>query len=150
MCSSDLDQIPKIAAAASAAEGAQAAGSIAEQAREGGRDWGQYVVPAVSAGLGTAAIGMVSGKVAKKFGIGDVETEIAARTAGVKGVGIGKDPFAQSLFKEMAKEGLLEELPQSVQEQVFTNLATGRPWDEGVGKAAAQGDRKSTRLNSSH
>lgn len=133
------DQVPKIAAAASAAEGVQTAGSIAEQAREAGRDWGQYVAPAVAAGLGTAAIGMVSGKVARKFGIGDIETEIAARTAGIKGVGIGKDPFAKSLFKEMAKEGLLEELPQSVQEQIFTNLALGNPWDKGVGKAAAQG-----------
>jgi adenylosuccinate synthase len=30
-------------------------------------------------------------------------------------------------------------MPQSAQEQIFGNLAKGRPWDEGVDKAAAQG-----------
>lgn len=133
------DQIPQIAAAAAASEGVQTAGSIAEQARERGQDWDQYVAPAVAAGLGTAAIGMVSGKVGRKLGIGDIETDIAARMAGVKGgVGVSKDPFAKAIFKEMAKEGLLEELPQGVQEQLFTNLATGQPWDKDLGKAGAQ------------
>jgi hypothetical protein len=99
------------------------------------------VAPALAAGLGTAAIGAVSGKVGRALGIDDVETAIAAKVAGVKGANnnVVKDPYVKALFKTMAKEGVLEELPQSAQEQVWTNLATGRPWDEGVGKAAAQG-----------
>lgn len=135
------DSIPKVALAASAAEGAITSSSIAEQASREGRSWGQYVAPALAAGFGTAAIGAVSGKVGRALGIDDVETAIAAQVAGVKGASnnIVKDPYVKSLFKTMTKEGLLEELPQSAQEQIFTNLATGRPWDEGVGKAAAQG-----------
>lgn len=135
------DSVPKVALAANAAEGAITAGSIAEQASREGKEWGQYVAPALAAGLGTAAIGAVSGKVGRALGIDDVETSIAAKVAGVKGANnnVVKDPYVKALFKTMAKEGILEELPQSAQEQVWTNLATGRPWDEGVGKAAAQG-----------
>ena len=129
----------KIASVAGAAEGAQTAGSIAEQGRQGGRDWDEYVVPALAAGLGTAAIGMVSGKIASKLGIGDLETDIAARSAGVKGAGIGGGNIATRTGKEMLKEGILEEMPQSYQEQAFQNLAMGKPWEEGTGSAAAQG-----------
>ena len=66
----------QVAGAASAAEGAQTAGTIADQARAAGKDWDEYVLPALAAGLGTAAIGVASGKVATKLGIGDIETEI--------------------------------------------------------------------------
>ena len=133
------EQTFKIASVAGGTEGALSAGSIAEAGRQSGKDWNEYVLPALAAGFGTAAIGAVSGKVAQKFGIGDIETDIAARSAGVKGVGVGEGPFLTKFFKEITKEGFLEEMPQSAQEQIFTNLATGRPWDEGVDKAAAQG-----------
>lgn len=46
------DQTFKIAAAASGAEGAQTAGSIAESGRQAGKDWSDYVAPALAAGLG--------------------------------------------------------------------------------------------------
>ena len=133
------EQTYKIAAASSSAEGAQSSGQIAEQARENGADWNIYVAPALAAGFGTAAIGMISGKAAQKFGIGDVQTQIAARTAGIKGVGEGEGAFLNRLLKEGVKEGVFEEMPQSYQEQIFTNLATGKPWDEGIDAAAAQG-----------
>ena len=132
-------QTLSIAAVASGAEGLQSTGSIAEAGRQAGKEWSDYVLPALSAGFGTAAIGIVSGKAAQKLGIGDIETDIAARSAGIKGVGTGEGPFVKKFFKEIAKEGFLEEMPQSAQEQIFQNLATGRPWDEGVDKAAAQG-----------
>ena len=132
------DQTYRIAAVTGGAEGAQTAGSIAEKGRQKDRDWDQYVIPAVLAGFGTAAVSAVSGKVAQKLGIGDVETNIAARSAGIKDIGTGEGAYITRLFKEMGKEGLLEELPQGTQEQIFTNLATGRPWDENIGKAAAQ------------
>jgi len=45
----------------------------------------------------------------------------------------------KEIAKGTFKEGVLEEMPQSAQEQVFTNLALGKPWDEGVAEAAAQG-----------
>jgi hypothetical protein len=125
--------------AAHAAEGTLSAGSIAEQARAQGMDWSEYIAPALAAGVGTALIGYGAGKVGAKLGIGDVETDIAARTAGLKGMGVTKGPALTGFFKEIAKEGFLEEMPQSAQEQIFSNVATGRPWDEGVDKAAAQG-----------
>jgi hypothetical protein len=125
--------------AASAAEGTLGAGSVAEYARSKGVDWDEYILPALGAGVGTALIGIASNKLGAKLGIGDIETDIAARTAGVKGLGVTQGPALTGFFKEIAKEGFLEEMPQSAQEQIFSNLATGRPWDEGVDKAAAQG-----------
>jgi hypothetical protein len=133
------DQTYRIAAVAGGAEGAMTAGSIAEKARQKDRDWSEYVIPAITAGFGTAAISAVSGKAAQKLGIGDVETSIATRSAGVSGVATGEGSYIAKMLKGVAKEGLLEEMPQSAQEQMFTNLATGRPWDENVSKAAAQG-----------
>jgi len=133
------DQTVKIATVSGAGEGAQSTGQIAEQARAQGRDWNEYVLPALGAGFGTVAIAALSGGVAKKLGIGDVETNIAARSAGISNIGTGEGPFLIKALKEAASEGLLQEMPQSAQEQIFTNLATGKPWDEGVGQQAAQG-----------
>ena len=39
----------------------------------------------------------------------------------------------------MIREGLLEEAPQSAQETILTNIALGKPWDEGVGRAIGEG-----------
>jgi hypothetical protein len=125
--------------AAHAAEGTLSAGSIAEEARAQGMEWEDYVAPAVAAGVGTALIGYGAGKAGAKLGIGDIETSLAARTAGVKGMGVTEGPALSGFLKEITKEGFFEEMPQSAQEQIFTNVATGRPWDEGVDKASAQG-----------
>jgi len=132
-------QTLKIVAATSAGEGVLTAGSVAEAGRQNDKDWNTYVLPALAAGLGNVAINMVGGKVAAKYGIGDVQTSMATRMAGLKDVGLDTGAPAVQVFKELAKEGLLEEMPQSYQEQIFRNLATGRPWDEGVDEAAAQG-----------
>jgi hypothetical protein len=37
------------------------------------------------------------------------------------------------------KEGVLEELPQSAQEQIWQNLALGKPWNEGLNQAMVGG-----------
>jgi len=121
-------QTMKIAAVASGTEGAQTAGSIAEAGRQEGTEYKDYVLPALAAGFGTTAIGLVSGKVGQKLGIGDIET-------GATGTGSFKKRFTG----EVLKESLFEELPQSAQEQIFRNIATGRPWDENVDKSSAQG-----------
>jgi len=126
--------------AAGIGEGVLTVGSTAEKAREAGVNWEDYILPSLAAGAGTAAIGVASGKIGQKFGIGDVDTAIAARFSGLKGK-VGTDPSMSLLqgLKTALKEGLLEEMPQSAQEQVFSNLAMGKPWDEGVPEAAAQG-----------
>ena len=133
------EQSFKIAAVASGAEGFQSAGAIAEAARQGGREWSDYILPSLGAGFGTAAIGAVGGKIGAKMGVGDIETSIATRSAGIKGVTPTEGPAFTRILKEAAKEGVFEEMPQSAQEQVFQNLALGRPWDEGVDKSAAMG-----------
>jgi hypothetical protein len=120
-------QTIKIAAVASGTEGAQTSGSIAEAGRQAGKDWNEYVLPALAAGFNTTAIGLVSGKVGQKLGIGDIETGA-----------VGTGSFAKRFTGEVLKEGFLEELPQGTQEQIFRNIATGWPWDENVDKAAAQ------------
>jgi len=122
-------------AASSGTEGALTAGSIQEQGRQAGKDWTQTVAPALGGGLITSAIGVGTSKIP-----GLRDAEVAAATTGLSGsstraiLASGKE-----IAKGMFKEGVLEELPQSAQEQVFTNLALGKPWDEGIGKAAAQG-----------
>jgi hypothetical protein len=123
-----LQQTMKIAAVASGTEGAQTAGSTAEAGRQAGTEYSDYVLPALAAGFGTTAIGLVSGKVGQKLGLGDIETGA-----------VGTGSFAKRFAGEVLKEGLIEELPQSAQEQIFRNIATNRPWDERVDKAAAQG-----------
>ena len=130
----DPKVIGAVTAAGAVAEGATTSGSIQEQGAQAGRPWESSVVPAIAAGVGTAAIGMVSSKIP---GFHDAETALAiASEAGKKTtlLNAGKE-----IAKTMFKEGALEEMPQSAQEQIFTNLAIGRPWKEGVGEAAGQG-----------
>jgi N12 class adenine-specific DNA methylase len=119
----------KLMAIGSATEGAQSAGQIADDAQAAGRTYGQYAPAALAAGLGTAAIGFGAGKL-----MGDAATDIAtgSRTlAGSKAAKVGK---------EFLSEGVLEEMPQSAQEQYFTNIAQGeKDVFKGVANAAGSG-----------
>lgn len=133
------EQTTKISLVASGTEGVQTAGQTAEAARQAGTDWNDYVLPSLAAGFGTTAIGLLSNKVGKKLGAGDAELAIAGRIGKVQGLSESEGPFAKAFVKEVLKEGVLEELPQSTQEKIFQNIATGRPWDEDIDKAAAQG-----------
>lgn len=119
-------------------EGVVAAGSSAEQIRqatpEGLLSPGQAMA-AGAIGVGTAALGRLGGKIADELGIADVDTMLA---------GAAKDPAStMGLVKRIVygavTEGGLEELPQSVQEQVIQNQALGRELDEGVDQAAVFG-----------
>lgn len=125
--------LARLATVGSATEGATAAGSIQEGARQEGRTWSEAAPYAVAGGVGTAAIGRLAAKV-----LPDADT-----AAGTIGLGAGQRITAvdagKKIAKSVAQEGVLEELPQSAQEQVFSNLATDRPWAEGVPEAAAQG-----------
>jgi hypothetical protein len=119
----------RLMAIGSASEGAQSAGQIADQAQGQGRSWGQYVLPALAAGTATAGIGYGAGRL-----MGDVGTDIATGSHTVKG------GLPARLAKEAFSEGVLEEAPQSAQEQFFTNVATGEPdLMKGVGQQAGVG-----------
>ncbi len=127
-----------VLAAAAAGEGVVSAGSSAEQIRQQTQDGlltGEQAAIAGTIGALTAGLGALGGKVAKKLGISDVDTMLAQ---GSLDAGVRKG-IVRSTLEGAAAEGLLEELPQSVQEQALQNLALGKPIDEGVDQAAVLG-----------
>lgn len=132
--------VPRLGALGAGAigEGVVSAGSSAEQIRQQTSD-GMLTGPqaALSGGIGalTAGLGALGGKVAKRLGIADVDTMIAQ---GARDTGVSKG-IVRSALEGAASEGLLEELPQSVQEQALQNLALGKPIEEGVDQAAVMG-----------
>lgn len=114
-----------------AAEGAQQAGALADTAQSAGVDYSQYALPAVISGALDAAIVRGAGKL-----IGDPTTALFAGYAKAGGVTGG---YGARILKSIFSEGVLQELPQSAQEQIFQNVAVGKPWDEGVANQAAIG-----------
>ena len=134
-----LKMAPKLAPriAGAIGEGLATAGMGAEQLRQETEEG--LLTPtqaALMAGSGalTGVIGGASGKLANKLGISDFETAMASgRLAGSK---LGT---AGRMGAGVVTEGLLEEMPQSYQEQVAQNLAKGKPWDEGAAEAAGMG-----------
>lgn len=114
------------------AEGALAAGGVAEQARQNNPDDPASMYWGIPAGIATAVIGRLASSIP---GFGDADT---ALFAGGKGLGATGN-WATRVGKGIIQEGILEEMPQSASEQVFGNLATGKPATQGVGNAAASG-----------
>lgn len=131
---------PRLGAVAAGAlgEGVVGAGQAAEQIRqqqpEGDLSLSQ-VGSAVASGVGTGIFGMVGGRLAQRLGIADIDTALAqagSMVGGTKGV-------ARRIVEGGIAEGVFEELPQSIQEQIWQNVAMDRPLMEGVPKNAAQG-----------
>lgn len=131
---------PKVGGVTAAAlgEGAVATGSAAEQIRQQSADGlltGKQSLLAGATGATTTAFSMLGGKIAKKLGLADVDTMLAGAAtypAMRKGV-------VRSMLEGAVAEGVLEELPQSVSEQVLQNIALDKPLDEGVNQAAVLG-----------
>lgn len=119
-------------------EGAVQAGMAAEQSRQGSESGfldARDVTAAVGSGIGTGLIGAAGGNVARRLGIGDVDTALAGgATTTTPAPG-----FLRRTLAGAASEGVLEEMPQSIQEQAFANFADERPIGEGLGEAAAAG-----------
>ncbi|MEN6586295.1 MAG: hypothetical protein ABFE02_09670, partial [Sulfuricella sp.] len=145
------------ALAGAAGEGLTMAGSAAEQIRQETEDGlltpGQAAAAGLTGVVG-AGLGALGGRVANKLGIGDVDTMIAQGAKGVNAdVAAGAaraaaNPLVQQsalraiptkVVQGAISEGFLEELPQSVAEQVFQNLALGKDWHEDVDAAAVMG-----------
>jgi hypothetical protein len=131
---------PRVSAgvAAAAGEGVIGAGSAAEQIRQETPDG--LLTPTQSglaalSGVGTAAFGALGNKVAKSLGIHDVDTMLV----GAKQNPAMADGVVRRVLKGAVAEGVLEELPQSIQEQVLQNAALGRPLEQGVDQAAVLG-----------
>jgi N12 class adenine-specific DNA methylase len=124
--------------AGAAGEGIVGAGSAAEQIRQQTSDGlltGTQAGLAAASGGATAMFGLLGGKIAQKLGIADVDTMLAGAATNPavrKGV-------VRSALEGAFSEGFLEELPQSISEQVLQNIALDRPLDEGVNQAAVLG-----------
>ena len=130
---------PKIGAVVAGAggEGLMSAGSAAEQIRQEsptGTITAKQSAIAAGSGAGTGALGVIGGKIAQRLGIADIDTLLAS---GVKTE--TKKNILRRVAESALSEGMLEELPQSAQEQAAQNIAQGKPWDEGVANAAATG-----------
>lgn len=118
-------------------EGTISAGQNAEQVRQetpGGLLTGEQSAVLATSGAVTGALSLLGGRVAHAMGISDINT-LAAGGAGET----AKKGFVKRFIEGAFSEGVLEELPQSVQEQVAQNYAQGKPLDEGVNQAAVLG-----------
>ncbi len=96
---------------------------------------GEQSMIAGASGAATGLIGAFSGRLAKRLGFETPENLML----GIKGDAVAQRGIVKQVLGAAATEGFLEELPQSVQEQVATNLALGKPLDEGVDQAAVLG-----------
>jgi len=121
-------------------EGAITAGqnieSIRQQTEEGVLTPEQVAIGAVSGAL-TGAIGMASGKFAKWLKLEDFDTLLTGARSGVVG-GDAKNVFKKIIVNAF-REGVIEELPQSLQEQIAENIALGKPIDDNVMEQGAMG-----------
>lgn len=120
-------------------EGAVGAGQFAEQVRSESPDGllttGQ-VMAALASGGGTGLLGVLGAKVANRLGITDLE----AYVSGVNTANPAKNKMiGRQILEGAVAEGVLEELPQSVQEQMWQNVAQEKPVFEGVDDAAVLG-----------
>lgn len=128
-------------------EGAVMAGSQAEQIRQetvDGRLTADQSLAGATTGVLGGLIGFAGGRLAQKMGIGDVDTMLVTGRVGPADIAgeIASMP-AKSLPRRVVEgaisEGFLEELPQSVSEQILQNLALDKPWHDGIEDAAVMG-----------
>lgn len=134
-------------AAGAIGEGAVMAGQQAENIRYETDD--KLLTPeqsalSVTTGALGSLFGFAGGQVAKKLGFDDLETAMASGRMNSQLVGesIQKMPLSsipKSIIGGALTEGLVEELPQSVSEQLLQNIALDRPLDEGVDSAIVMG-----------
>lgn len=134
-------------AAGAVGEGTVMAGSQAEQIRQetvDGRLTADQSLAGATTGVLGGLIGFAGGRLAQKMGIGDVDTMLVTGRAGPAEIAgeIASMP-AKSLSRRVVEgaisEGFLEELPQSVSEQILQNLALDKPWHDGIEDAAVMG-----------
>lgn len=122
--------------AAAIGEGAVSAGSTAEGIRtqtEDGLLTAKQSLISVASGFGTGAFAVAGGRVASKLGIGDIDVFLGGgSTASSRGI-------IKRIIGGGITEGAFEELPQSMQEQVWLNAAMDKPLLDGVAEAGAAG-----------
>lgn len=116
-------------------EGAVIAGGTMDQIdRE--VDPRRAALASAGAGVAGAALSGFGARLAQRMGLIDVESALAGGVSKVAGQSPG---LARRVAGGALTEGVLEELPQSVQEQMLQNWAERKPLMEGVPRAAVEG-----------
>lgn len=124
--------------AAGVGEGAVTAGQ--QMAQYQGEDQQKNALAALGAGAVTGGLGVGAGRVANKLGLETAETAIAkAGTGAAKAADDVPLSAKRRILGGMVSEALLQELPQSAQEQMWQNWADGKPLMDGVARAATEG-----------
>ena len=126
--------------AGAAGEGLLGAGSAAEKLRQDSKTGllsGREIVSSVGSGIGTAVFGLAGGRLAQKLGLDDIDTLLTTGVSGGPAKSVGD--FAKKAVASGVSEGLFEEMPQSAQEQMWMNYATGKPLMDGVPEAMGMG-----------
>ena len=122
--------------AAAAGEGSVAAGQNMQQSLDAGVDPRRAAATSLASGVGTGILGYAGGRVANRLGLGDLETTMVGGIEHAPGT-------VPSLPRRVAggafSEGVLEEAPQSMQEQMWQNVAEGKPLTEGVWRQGVEG-----------
>jgi hypothetical protein len=125
---------------AGVAEGGITAGNVAAGIAEQNPEWGPERLLALPAGAITGAIGGA----ASRFLPNDIDvmTLLGRQGAADLAATVGR-PASGNLVQRMVRgalqEGLVEEAPQSFQEAIWQNIATGDPALQGAGAQAALG-----------
>lgn len=122
--------------AAGAGEGAITAGQ--QMAQYQGDDQQKNALASLGAGVGTGALGAIGGRVANKLGLETAETAIVNAGKGRLAEG-GAKSLAGRVAGGMVSEAVLQELPQSTQEQMWQNYAEGKDIWDGVARAGVEG-----------
>ncbi|SDG85171.1 hypothetical protein SAMN05216588_101186 [Pseudomonas flavescens] len=121
--------------AGAAGEGAVIAGGTMDQIdRE--VDPRRAAAAAAGAGVIGGALSGFGGRLAQKAGLIDVETALAGGVSAVPGQAPG---LARRVAGGALTEGVLEEMPQSIQEQMLQNWAEQKPLMQGVARAGVEG-----------
>lgn len=95
----------------------------------------------LASGAGTTAFGVIGNRIANRFGVNDADALLAgirgsARTQGATDISARAIDVGERMIKAGFSEGVIEELPQSIQEQVWMNFATNKPWNDGLDETA--------------
>ncbi|MEJ5125854.1 LPD38 domain-containing protein [Comamonas sp. MYb21] len=122
--------------AAGAGEGAITAGQ--QMAQYEGDDQQKNALASLGAGVGTGVLGAVGGRLANKLGLETAETAIVNAGKGRLAEGAGRS-LAGRVAGGMVSEAVLQELPQSTQEQMWQNYAEGKDIWDGVARAGVEG-----------
>ena len=126
------------------------AGGIGEGSQQAGQQMAQYkgddqrrnAVASVASGAIDALISGAGGRLANKFGFETAETAMAkafdAKVANEL-TGLAKYGRGGRMLGGALSEGILQELPQSAQEQVWQNWSENKPLWDGIGRQAVEG-----------